>query len=307
MLTDSWKTFRPDDEHQHEVYEGAKSIIPDVDIFGWLRFKKALRNALNPARHPDTFEVFFMVEGRVDWIINRRPVSLKGGEMMIIAPNQMHHADSHILQPCEHYWLRFKCYSDFHLSGFTHKDSRRIIRGLIKLSGRPTVADRLCGDLFLQMLQCHRHDKPFRKLQAQLFFLQMLAQLAERGTSYEPPKDILPDHVQKRLRKSITLLENEDAEHIPTISELAAAAGLKETSFRRYFERHFGVTPGHYAANHRIATAKKLLLNGGSITAVAHKLGFSTSQYFATVFKQWTGQRPSEFVASAKNRSSVSR
>ena len=56
------------------------------------------------------------------------------------------------------------------------------------------------------------------------------------------------------------------------------------------------MTPGVYilrekidAARHRLGNPKK------NITTIAFELGFPSSQYFATVFKQFTGRSPSYF------------
>ena len=45
-----------------------------------------------------------------------------------------------------------------------------------------------------------------------------------------------------------------------------------------------------------IERAQALLLGGDhTVTNVAFGLGFSTTQYFATVFKRYTGQTPTGF------------
>ena len=81
---DAWTEFRADLYQRHEVYEGKSLLVQYLDILGHLHFKKGLPNALNPGRHENAFEVFLMVEGRVDWWINDEHFVLKGGEAIIV-------------------------------------------------------------------------------------------------------------------------------------------------------------------------------------------------------------------------------
>jgi AraC-like DNA-binding protein len=88
-------------------------------------------------------------------------------------------------------------------------------------------------------------------------------------------------------------------EHIdtpPSVAEMARTAGVSETSFRKRFKSEVGCSPLDYVTRRRIQEAKRLLSEGGrSITDIAYELGFSSSQYFATVFKRVTGVSPSRY------------
>ena len=45
----------------------------------------------------------------------------------------------------------------------------------------------------------------------------------------------------------------------------------------------------------KITESENLLKTGVKVTTVAYRFGFSSSQYFATVFKRFTGCTPSAF------------
>ncbi len=61
-----------------------------------------------------------------------------------------------------------------------------------------------------------------------------------------------------------------------------------------------GVSAARYIKNIRIERAKKLLAKTSmTIFEVASEVGFTESQYFSTVFKQETGQTPSQYRAQA--------
>ncbi len=55
-------------------------------------------------------------------------------------------------------------------------------------------------------------------------------------------------------------------------------------------------SPNDYLQRLRVETAQGLLLETDlAVTAVAGEVGFDTSQYFAAVFKKYTGQTPTAF------------
>jgi AraC-like DNA-binding protein len=74
------------------------------------------------------------------------------------------------------------------------------------------------------------------------------------------------------------------------------ASGLSRSEFFRKFKDETGAGPNQYLLWQRLEAAKDLLANKDpSITEVAHRLGFSSSQYFATVFRRHTGLPPNVF------------
>lgn len=84
-----------------------------------------------------------------------------------------------------------------------------------------------------------------------------------------------------------------------SISKLAELSDLSETRFKLNFKKHIGIPPHEYILRKKVETAKKLLLHqpNMSMTDIAYKLCFSSSQYFSTVFKRFTFMNPKEFKA----------
>ena len=73
-------------------------------------------------------------------------------------------------------------------------------------------------------------------------------------------------------------------------------AGLSLSRLKARFKKETGVSPANFIMLRRIEGAKELLdRTDKNITDVAFELGFSSSQYFATAFKRYTGMTPKEF------------
>ena len=85
-------------------------------------------------------------------------------------------------------------------------------------------------------------------------------------------------------------------DRVVSVAEWARVARLSESRFKAWFREEMGIAPAAYRQRRRIEAAQRLLQESPSnITAIAHELGFSSSQHFATVFKRHTGRSPSEW------------
>ena len=74
------------------------------------------------------------------------------------------------------------------------------------------------------------------------------------------------------------------------LRDLARQTHLSLSRFKARFKMETGVSPRQFLLRTRIEVAKRrLAAEGESVTRVAMSLGFSSSQYFATVFKRITG------------------
>ncbi len=88
----------------------------------------------------------------------------------------------------------------------------------------------------------------------------------------------------------------EKLEDPPSVAELSALLGMSENTLRREFRRKTGLTPLEFVTSMRIKKAKAMLCETDmDITEISSHLGFSTSQYFATVFSKTTGLTPRDY------------
>jgi AraC family transcriptional regulator len=98
-----------------------------------------------------------------------------------------------------------------------------------------------------------------------------------------------------RQRRILDYIDAHLSEDI-SLDDLAREAGLSSYHFGKTFKASLGVPPCRYVTERRIHRAKELLLGGhGSITEIAHDLGFSSHSHFTDVFRKTTGATPSQF------------
>jgi AraC family L-rhamnose operon regulatory protein RhaS len=81
-------------------------------------------------------------------------------------------------------------------------------------------------------------------------------------------------------------------------------AGLSASHFAEVFRRETGRTPLEYLTSARIEEATRRLLERpeASVTRIASELGFSSSQYFSTVFRRHVGCTPGEWRRREQGR-----
>ena len=86
-------------------------------------------------------------------------------------------------------------------------------------------------------------------------------------------------------------------EHPWSVAEMARTCGMSESRFTRLCRRLTNLSPISYLNQCRITHAVHLLQHcpEQSVTRVALECGFSSSQYFSTVFRKWAGTPPSDY------------
>lgn len=89
----------------------------------------------------------------------------------------------------------------------------------------------------------------------------------------------------------------EQASSEPSLSELAAWAGLSAAHLQRVFKARIGLTPKAYAAAHRAARVREALVQGGSVTQAMYDAGYGSSGRFYEQTHAVLGMTPSEFKA----------
>jgi AraC-like DNA-binding protein len=90
------------------------------------------------------------------------------------------------------------------------------------------------------------------------------------------------------------------------MAELAACAGLSESTFRAHFREAMHEAPHQYVQRCRLDLARELLSDPNlRIKEIAGRLHFSNEDYFTRFFRQQAGMTPTEFrkhLAGSKRR-----
>lgn len=92
-----------------------------------------------------------------------------------------------------------------------------------------------------------------------------------------------------------------------SVGEMAKMCNMSESRFTKCCHQLTNLTPVNYLNQCRVDLAIKIMRCSPekSITSIGLECGFSTSQYFATVFKKITGVSPKEYIHTLKAKLKV--
>ncbi|GHT18415.1 hypothetical protein FACS1894189_6310 [Planctomycetales bacterium] len=129
-----------------------------------------------------------------------------------------------------------------------------------------------------------------------LYDLLQIQETGKTETSREPTRSI--DMVQTFFQELAD--SPEQLEHPWTLKEMAKLCRISPTHFSHCCQRLTNLSPLNVLNKLRVQQAEKMIQDNPkiSITEIAMQCGFTTSQYFATVFKKWTGKTPTEYRRS---------
>ncbi|MHC8306140.1 bifunctional DNA-binding transcriptional regulator/O6-methylguanine-DNA methyltransferase Ada [Pseudomonas sp. PB3P13] len=126
-----------------------------------------------------------------------------------------------------------------------------------------------------------------------------------RAAGYRPSKRAAKDQSELASQHAATVAaacrQIEQAENLPTLNELAVAAGLSSFHFHRVFKAATGLTPKGYATAHRSRKVREHLRDGGSITNALYDAGFNSNSRFYEAADHLLGMKPGEYRAEGHN------
>jgi AraC family transcriptional regulator of adaptative response/methylated-DNA-[protein]-cysteine methyltransferase len=103
-----------------------------------------------------------------------------------------------------------------------------------------------------------------------------------------------PDEVgrdREAIARALKLIEQ--AEEIPSLTDLASAVGYAQHHFQRLFKRDLGVSPAEYARGLRNRRAQAALKANGRVTDAVYAAGYSGPSSFYSDAKERLGMTPS--------------
>ena len=262
-------------------YDGATEPLADQQHDGWL-------------------VLVFALDGAQHYQLGSSRILLSAGQVMRIPPGTRYGSGPWPEQRGVVAWMILEAGPALEWCGLGigKQVAARLLESLTDRSGavvfpQPGMTAEMLNGLFVEWAM---RDVPLRRelirhcLSALL--LSLAAAMEDAGKSLHGRTG----GAAARIRE-VTQWLGENVRRNIRVEDLALRARLPQARFIREFKSLTGFTPKDFILRLKIEAAAKMLERDPTrpVTAIAHELGFSSSQYFATVFRRYLHASPGEY------------
>lgn len=266
----------------------------DVVVLGRYRYVKA-HDVLENHSHGNMLEICYLERGKQTYFVGRERFDLLGGDVFITFPHETHGTGPAPEEKGVLFWMLIHLpRGNQRFLSLSPAMGQCLVDRLLNIPARHFRAGDILGPTVHRIFEVYdRGDPSLKAIELQNLMLRFLLDLL--GAARKPQPRISPEiaEVQKFIAQNIDCML--------TVRQLAQLPRLSESRFKVRFKKEVGISPAEYMLREKVERAK-VLLEGGthSVTKVSMALGFSTSHYFAAVFKRYTGTTPSGYRAACR-------
>jgi len=279
------------------IFRHKDFALNGIVMFGRYQYA-ASQLGLPSHSHRDAIEICFLERGEQTYRVEGHAYRLRGNEQFFTMPGELHDTANLPQERGILYWLILRLETPGEFLGLAENSASKLKQELRRMPARHFRAHPDCARILGEITGLLSERTPrsaYRQLRLQSLLLGYLTLTirASRdgiGEGISPLMQRVRKYIEKNLGSPI---------YVPHLAEVAR---LSQSRFKVRFKRETGVPPAEFWLRQKIERAA-FLLKTRSVTEVAYDLGFSSSQYFATVFKRYTLTSPSRFRATDKRRS----
>jgi AraC family 4-hydroxyphenylacetate 3-monooxygenase operon regulatory protein len=273
-------------------------MIRITDFGQWIASKNG--RWMHAHRNPG-LELVYVENGAIDWDYDGQTVPVAPKQVSFSWPWETHGTVDARVPTCELYWVVLplaKAYTradrhvHLHPSFNIGRDEEQKLLTALRSPPLPVVsASALLRLAFPELVMELTKGASTNALRVRSLVLLILSEIA---TSVDKQPTERPDEAVARVNTFLANLRG-SCDELWTLDSMAEACDLGRTRFTLLVKEVSGESPIQRLNRIRIAKAHDLLLTtDGTITDIAFACGFSSSQYFSTVFRQFYSATPSE-------------
>ena len=253
-------------------------------------------------------ELTFLESGRSGFGVDDREYVLEPDDLTVTRPWQIHRVGDPNIGPGRLHWLiidvgvrrpnqPWKWPSWLMLSATESEELTDILRHIEQPVWRASAEVRRCFQSIAQAVATDHHGSNASRLTIRINDLFLLLLDLFRS------QKVRLDQSLSGSRRTVQLFLTDLSVHPEhqalkwTVAEMASSCGLGATQFVHHVRQLTNLPPMHYLNQCRLDFAAKLLRerSGERVTDVALTCGFSSSQYFATLFRRRFRVSPRDF------------
>lgn len=238
----------------------------------------------------DTYSIGIMLSGYSHFIKGKERELLHPGRVFLVNPEEVHNCECGT--ECDQ-WVYANIYPGTELMQNLYAE----------MGGNPDLAPVFPHVYIDDLSMADDLQRLFGKILANLEALELetelidvLSRLIVKHANKEGKRLSVFDEISpKEIARVLEYLEHVEEPEKKSVAELAAVAGFSPYHFIRTFRKTVGMTPYAYASQLRVIRARRLLLDGVSISETAQQSGFSDQSHMTREFKKIFGVTPGKF------------
>ncbi len=244
-----------------------------------------------PHYHP-YYELYFLMSGSCRMFIDHTIYYLSAGDLVLLAPYQLHQTIYGSGQPAERFTANFVPAYIEYFAAQCQGGGPELIFSRHRISIPRERLDYV-RELFLQMSGETLTGDCYSGIQIKSLLFQLLAFL---GRCRNPEQSSQPlDPEDAVIQEAARYIYAHHSEPL-TLDTVADYVHMSPAWFSRKFHKAVGLGFKEYLTHIRLENAEKLLLTTGmSVTEIALTCGFSSGNYFGDAFRKTRGMSPKDF------------
>lgn len=261
--------------------------LPAVPLLGYCNYRNP-RPDVPEHWHPGCIEIHYGIRNALSFGFNNRVYRLAPGDVFVNLPDE-HHTVSEHPKGLILYWMIVRL--DTAEPTFLQQpppEAAALRQALLHIPhrhfrGTPTIK-RLFQSLHMMV---DEPATPLRTLRLRTATLELLIEVLSAARGHTVPAD------ESRLEVILHEIRNHPESSF-SVETLARQAGMAPNHFITRFRNLTGLPPHQFLLDCRMKAARRLLQEKRSlpVTEIALRLGFCSSQHFASLFKRHTGVTP---------------
>jgi AraC family L-rhamnose operon regulatory protein RhaS len=294
----------------------ANDILPGLRTVGYWNAAKEQSWGLNWHRN-EGIEISFLLSGKLLFWTSSSFWEISAGDILACSPWQLHRIGNPNVEASTLLWFVIDSGSRNNHQIFRwppwivlSKQDLEEILSLLVYSETPTfpLPARLIASwkklygLLRDAKECPVSAVAILINEILFGLLQVLREAAKKSET--PTKEKTP--ALKSVQRFFEELEAipEQLAYPWTLREMAKLCRISESRFAQCCYQMTNLSPPHALNRLRIDKAKEMMQQDPelSVLQITLNCGFSSSQYFATIFRKWTGMSPTEFRRKILNQ-----
>ena len=266
-----------------KILTAGQTQLPWLQLFGIQNSGRA-EKPLDSHIHPGCMEIVFLLKGFQIYETAGHLFRLTGYDIFVTKADEPHSSGNFPEHISDLMWFQLR------LSALpqTFQDRKAsqlagALQGLPRLFRGNAVLESQLRESFF----CLVSSDPITRALGQELFIGCLYRLILLSRQLKPLQ-------ADRISEAIVYIHEHIHEPI-SLENAAASCGLSLSRFKSKFKEETGITPRAFINYVKVAGARELLKQGLSVTEVSARLAFDTPNYFATLFKRYTGRTPSQY------------